>query len=288
MVFHRLILLVSFFTGLLATGQKAPAPIRLMTYNIWYDNPDNQGNAWADRVEGVLETFDELEPGIFCVQEALLHQLKDLQSAGFSSFGVGRDDGLEAGEFTAILYRPEQFNFLDGGTFWLSETPESPGSVGWDAVLPRIVTWVVFEHIESGKSFYVMNTHLSHVGETARLESIKLILAKAHEVSGNAPLIICGDFNFKPGSEPYAYLTRENEGFTFYDSRSLSSAHPDDPGYSFAGADFKGEPGNIIDHIFTSARIEVSSSRIINNCKGGRCPSDHLPVMMEFSLKPGP
>ena len=288
MVFHRLILLISFFAGLLAPGQEVSPPIRLTTYNIWYDNPGNQGNAWSDRVDGVLETLDELEPGVLCVQEALHHQLEDIQSAGFSSFGVGRDDGLDAGEFTAILYRPELFNLLDGGTFWLSETPDSPGSLGWDAVLPRIATWVKLEDRKSGKAFFVVNTHLSHVGETARLESVKLILAKAGKISGNAPLIICGDFNFKPGSEPYAYLTRENEAFTFYDSRALSPSHPDDPGFSFAGADFMGTPGNIIDHIFTSGGIDVSTSRIFNNCKKGRCPSDHLPVVLEFSLRQQP
>lgn len=288
MVLYRLILLFSVITGLLANGQEVPAPIRLMTYNIWYDNPGNIGKTWAERVDGVMLTLDELGPGIVCVQEALSHQLKDIQKAGYSSFGVGRDDGIEAGEFTAILYRPEQFNLLDGGTFWLSETPNSAGSVGWDAMLPRIATWAELEDRASGMPFFVINTHLSHVGETARLESVKLILSKAGEIAANAPLILCGDFNFRSDSDPYAYLTGENEAFTLIDSRSLSPGHPDDPGYSFAGADFKGEPGNIIDHIFTSGQVLVSSARIVNNCRQGRCPSDHLPVVLEFYMKPGP
>src|SRR3712207_7586469 len=47
---------------------------------------------------------------------------------GYRWIGVGRMDGKDGGEFSPILYRSTCLEPIDHGTFWLSETPEEPGS----------------------------------------------------------------------------------------------------------------------------------------------------------------
>jgi endonuclease/exonuclease/phosphatase family metal-dependent hydrolase len=125
----------------------------------------------------------------------------------YSWFGVCRTDGstnpVPDGEFSAILYRKDRFELLDGNTFWLSETPEEKGSVGWDAALPRIVTWVKFKDKQTGKVFFHFNTHFDHIGVVARNESAKLLKQRAHSIAGDTPVIITGDFNCGENEQPY-------------------------------------------------------------------------------------
>jgi endonuclease/exonuclease/phosphatase family metal-dependent hydrolase len=280
---HQLLLTMLLLPAL-SLGQQDPLTLRVMTYNIWYDNPQHECNAWADRVAGVLGTLEELNPDILCVQEALSHQVLDLEAAGYAYYGVGRDDGHTRGEYTAIFYRRNHFEILDGGTFWLSEYPDSTGSVGWDAVLPRIARWVKLKDLGSQKEFYVLNTHFSHVGEMARLESVKLILERADSIAGDGVLLVAGDFNFRRDAAPYALMTDPRGAITLYDTRDRAGQPRDDPGYSFVGSDFRGDPGHIIDHIFVSGEVEVLESGIQFNCSDGRCPSDHLPVVADIRL----
>jgi endonuclease/exonuclease/phosphatase family metal-dependent hydrolase len=285
MVMRRLILLMLLLSPCLLQAQGKPVTLRVMTYNIWYDNPDNEGNTWDDRRPGIMATLKDLEPDVLCVQEALAHQVLDLEAAGYSCYGVGRDDGHDKGEYAAIFYRKNHFEILDGGTFWLSEYPDSVGSVGWDAVLPRIASWVKLKELESGQMFHVLNTHFSHVGEVARMESVRLIQDRASQVVGDNTLLVAGDFNFRRDSEPYKLMTAPTGTVRFYDARDQAGQPRDDPGYSYVGSDFQGEPGQIIDHIFVSENVDVLNAGIHSNCSDGRCPSDHLPVIVDFQLR---
>ena len=261
------------------SAQVEAQAISVMSYNIWYDNPGNAGNAWSDRVEGVMKTLGKHDPDIFCVQEALEHQVADLEGAGYNAYGRGRDDGNIAGEFTAIFYDPETFIQTDSGVFWLSEYPDSAGSVGWDAVLPRTVTWLKLQVSGSGNSLYVFNTHFSHVGEKARLESARLLKEKIAEISGNLPVILTGDFNCKPGSAPYQVLADRSGDHVLADARFAAPKEITGVDFTFVGADFTGIPGDLIDHVFVSSGWTVSDAFIDDNCIDGRCPSDHLPVV---------
>ncbi len=284
MKFRLLFFLVPILLPAMGLSQGGEAKLRIMTYNIWFDNPENTGHAWADRKEGVLATLKRLKPDILCVQEALSHQVLDLEAAGYAYFGVGRDDGHKSGEFSAIFYRLNHFEILDGATFWLSEYPDSVGSVGWDAILPRIASWVRLRELGSGKEFHVLNTHFSHVGEKARLESVRLIMDRVFRISGEGPWVVTGDFNFTAGTEPYDLMTRSGGPMVLYDARSRAGQPRHDPGYSFVGSGLEGEPGHIIDHIFVSGQMEVREAGIWPNCADGRCPSDHLPVVADIAL----
>src|SRR6056297_2032192 len=152
--------------------------ITIMSYNIRYDNPDDGINAWPNRQDHVAEIMADIySADIIGVQEALKHQLDDLQARmpGYSWVGVGRDDGRDKGEFSPIFYKTDRFDLIATNTFWLSQTPDRPGSRSWDAAITRIATWARLSDHESGREFYVINTHFDHRGEEARVKSAQLI-----------------------------------------------------------------------------------------------------------------
>jgi endonuclease/exonuclease/phosphatase family metal-dependent hydrolase len=279
----RKILLLFLFLFMGSVFVFSQNTLTVVSYNIWFDNPTNTDDLWSERKAGVIETLQEINPDIFCVQEALINQVYDLEFGTYQHAGVGRDDGKKAGEFAAIYYDTARFEKIDGSTFWLSENPETPGEIGWDAVCVRIVTWVHLKEFQSGKNFYIFNTHFDHIGDTARLESAKLIKQKTSEIAGHEPVILTGDFNCKTGSYPYQILVARNSEVHFNDTRFASKETVSGPDYSFVGSDFTGKPGDIIDHIFITNHLEVENAGIVLNCDT-KCPSDHLPVFVELSV----
>jgi len=272
-----------FFVGI--TRLFAQDDIKVLTYNIWYDNPNNTRNTWADRKAGVIKTLKDLHPDIFGVQEALAHQVADLEFRKYKHVGVGRDDGKKAGEYSAIFYDTTRFEKLADHTFWLSKYPDSVGLKGWDAACVRVATWVKLKDRKTGDVFFLFNTHFDHMGDTARLESAKLIKSKIAQITEGLPVILTGDFNCRKGSEPYDLLINNSNNPILYDCRYKADNQEKFPDYSFVGSDFNGESGNIIDHIFVSGKWNVLKYSIFENRKKGSCPSDHLPVVASVVFK---
>jgi len=151
--------------------------INVMTFNIRYNNPNDGINQWENRKDNVCGIIKKYHADIVGVQEALFDQVTyiDDQFPKFEFIGVGRDDGKKSGEFSAIFYDSSRFKKINSDNFWLSETPEIPGSLGWDAACVRIVTWGQFRDLKTGKSLFVFNTHFDHLGKKARIESAHLL-----------------------------------------------------------------------------------------------------------------
>jgi endonuclease/exonuclease/phosphatase family metal-dependent hydrolase len=147
--------------------------LSVLSFNIRYGTADDGENSWQHRREFVFDVIRDQEADIVGLQEALRFQLDEIADAvtGYSELGVGRDDGVEAGEYAAILYREEKFEALDHGTFWFADTPELPGAVGWGAHIPRICTWARLRDRETARSFYVFNVHLDHQSQESRERS---------------------------------------------------------------------------------------------------------------------
>src|SRR5688500_2630733 len=187
------------------------SPLRVMTFNIRYDNPSDGVNAWPNRKDWVASLVRFHGADVVGVQEALAHMLTDLDARlpGFARVGVGRADGRAEGEFSAILYRAERLELLDSGTFWLSPTPEVPGSKGWDTAIERIATWARFRDRRTGCSHLHLNTHFDHIGEQARQESARLIRRRIATIADDLPIIVTGDLNADPQSAPYRIFTRD-------------------------------------------------------------------------------
>jgi endonuclease/exonuclease/phosphatase family metal-dependent hydrolase len=259
--------------------------LRVMTFNIRYDEPRDGVNAWPNRKKKVADVIRFHKADLVGVQEALLPQLRDLKSLlpGFSWCGVGRTDGKDAGEFSAILYRNARFELLETKTFWLSETPETAGSKGWDADYPRIVTWGKFRDRVSKKTFYHFNTHFDHRGERARTESASLILRRIGEIAGTSPFILTGDLNVREASEAYKTLAKGTPTASLEDAKS-ASANGHFGGESTFSAFKELEPGMKIDYVFVRKGITVVEHGVLSDRWDGLWASDHLPVLAEIIL----
>ena len=274
------------FTALFAMAL-APAadsqPIVVATYNIRMQTTADSGNLWVNRAPMVSALIRFHEFDVFGTQEGFRNQLTDLQKnlPQFDFYGVGRDDGKEAGEHSAIFYRRDRFTLVNKGDFWLSETPDQP-SKGWDAkCCNRLCTWVQLQDKQSGKSFYFFNAHFDHEGVTARKESSRLIIQKIQQLSGKDPAIFCGDLNCNQQSEPYQNFM--NSGILEDSFRKVNFPYGNNGTYNGFGANTGST--DIIDHIFVSSQFAVSKWGILSDSYLGKYPSDHFPVVAVVTLK---
>lgn len=237
-------------------------------------------------VSGTILFF---QADIVGLQEALISQIRDLERdlPAYAWTGVGREDGEEAGEFSPIFYLEEKFLVLDASTFWLSESPDEPGLLGWDAACPRIVTWIHVKDKASDLDFYVFNTHFDHMGATARTESARLLRRRIEEIAENRPVFLLGDFNCTERSEPYKIITSADGSSesALRDARYLSLSPPYGSTFSFNGfsLDIR-SPRLPIDHIFVRGMTAVLRWGLISERWDGRFISDHYPVFAEIQL----
>ncbi len=259
----------------------AHEPVELITYNIRMNTPGDGEHAWPHRKADVAALFKFHRADIFGVQEALPGQMDDLQAAfpDFTYEGVGRDDGKREGEFSAVFYNHTRFKKLDGGTFWLSETP-GECSFGWDAACRRVCSWVHLEDQTSGQAFYVFNTHFDHRGDEARKQSAALILKKMKEISGGkAPRVLCGDFNLVPKSEPIELIRGK-----LNDAYQVSQQAPYGSVATFHGFSYDNPPRERIDYVFVSEQVEVLRYGVLTDSRDRAFFSDHLPVLVTLQF----
>ena len=276
-------LIASSFSCQQPAATHTPASrLRVMTFNIRYNNPNDGEHAWPNRKARVASTILFNGADLVGVQEALKEQMDDLASLlpGYAWIGVGRDDGQEAGEYSAIIYNQERLEVLDSGTFWLSTTPEVPGSKDWDAAITRIATWGQFKDHQTGATFYQFNTHFDHRGVEARKHSAAMIADRATQTAGDLPLVVTGDFNFTEEAEGYPLLT-EKLNDTFYSSEQPHHG----PEATFYGFEVSGEPGRRIDYIFVNDNFRVLQHATLSDNWEGAFASDHLAVVT--TLQPG-
>lgn len=221
------------------------------------------------------------EPDVMGVQEALPNQMKDLDSLlpNYKFIGVGRDDGNNEGEYSAIFYNSEVVDVFENGTFWLSQTPDKVG-MGWDAVCNRICTYGLFQNKESKQKFWAFNTHFDHVGQVARMESVHLILSKIKEInSQDLPVVLMGDFNLEPDTDNIKKIESE-----LTDSKEISKLTFGPEG-TWNGFNFEEPVSRRIDYIFVSEEnISVEKHATLSDSWEARYPSDHLPVIAELKL----
>lgn len=260
--------------------------LKVMTFNIRYNNPGDSLNAWPNRKDKLASQVLYYAPQLLGVQEALVRQMNDLRERlkRYKSLGVGRDDGKEKGEFSAIFYDTTRLQVLQSETFWLSQTPAIIGSKGWDAAITRIVTWAKFRDKKSRKIFYYFNTHFDHIGKEARRESAKLLLQKVKEIAGATQAIITGDFNATPSDEPIQIITDKSNPLHLIDSKEISQTPHYGPAGTFTGFQSKEVSNEPIDHIFLKGKWKVLNHATISETWEGRFASDHFAVLATLSL----
>lgn len=253
--------------------------IKVLSYNIRYNNPNDGKDIWDNRKESIVDFINHEDFDFAGLQEVTFSQLQYIEGklVNYSYHGVGRDDGKQKGEFAPIFYNKNRYKLISGNTFWLSETPNTV-SVGWDASMERICTYALFEDKKSKRKFYVFNTHFDHIGVIARKKSAQLIIDYVNSLNeNNFPVFITGDFNLNDDSDPIILIQK-----TFYDS-NINLNKEDKLYNTFTG--FKNDVINPrrIDYIFYSNIEKVSSTHVHLKTKGKRWASDHHPVIAIFN-----
>lgn len=280
------------------------------SYNIRNSNDGDakKGNGWERRCPVICDQVEWVGFDVFGLQEVKHNQLEDMLAdlPDYTYEGVGRDDGKQKGEYSPIFYKKERFKLLEGGTFWISETPEKVGVKGWDAALPRICSYVHLQDKVTKKRFWFFNLHMDHIGVEARREGAKLIAKKITEMCGKEPAFVTGDFNVDQHNE--AYRTIINTG-VLEDSYELAEKKFATTG-TFNSFDSNLFTESRIDHIFVTEHVTVNNYAVLTDGywtpneksdktrKGEaapqeinfsehqhRCPSDHYPIAAKITFK---
>lgn len=269
--------------GLLA--QDRTAPLKVMSFNIRYGRANDGENRWVKRDSLVAETIRVFGPDLLGLQEALPFQCQFLkqQFPEFDFVGRGREVKPDQGEFCAIMYRRERFEKKDEGHFWLSETPQTPGSRSWDSALPRMVTWVRLMDRDTESEFIFANTHYDHIGQQARIASSEIIrkwLAKFPQT----PVVITGDFNSAIGSKPYQQLLDGGSPeLSLVDT--YRAIYPQATEREGTSSRWNGNrSGARIDWILHSKQFSTLNAAIDYHNDRGQYPSDHYPVQATLRL----
>lgn len=260
-------------------NQAARCRMNVATFNLRMDTPNDGADAWPNRKEMVKSLVRFHDFDIFGTQEGFKHQLEGILELGnYAYIGAGRDDGKDAGEHSAIIYKKDRFEVLDQGNFWFSETPDVPGK-GWDATCcNRICSWGKFKDLESGKTFYFFNSHYDHQGKIARRESSKLLLKKIKEIAGTGEVVFAtGDFNAVPTDEPITTLAGDG---LLKDSYSIT----EEPPYGTVGTtnsfQIDAPMKHRIDYVWVTDGVAVKKYGVLNEQQYSHFPSDHFPVMV--------
>lgn len=259
--------------------------LKLMSFNARYENPGDLGHrAWRKRVPGVVRMIREESPDVFGVQEALHGQAADLRASlpDYGFFGNGRDDGRRAGEYAAIFHRCDRFeaDTTDAGVFWLSDEPETPGSMTWGNAIPRVAAWLRLTDRASGRSFYVFNTHWDHRHQGSREKAAELLAGRiAGRRRSGEPVVLLGDFNAVETNPGMRRLT--GPGARMLDTWRLM--HPREERRTTLHFWRGSRDGKLkVDHILVSEGARVIASSIRD--RDQPMVSDHFPVTAEVEF----
>ncbi len=286
------VVLLSFLCGLVpGQADDLASDVRVMSFNIRYGTAQDGDNHWEKRKEFLIKTIKAFDPDLLGTQETLSFQRDFIAEKlpGYDVLGVGRDDGRERGEMTALYFKRSRFEKIDGGHFWLSQTPEQPGSKSWDSSLPRMVTWVKLRDRRqpNAKPIMFFNTHFDHRGTEARTESARLLRRRVAELIKSCRVIVTGDFNTGEGSEPYRELFYpNNDGPSLLSDTYRVTYHGRAPNEgTFSGFKAEDSNGPRIDWIGASKDWWIVAASIDRTAREGRTPSDHFPVTAVLRMR---
>jgi endonuclease/exonuclease/phosphatase family metal-dependent hydrolase len=282
---YLLLIALTIIVGFSTYAQKAKdkGSLRIMTYNIRYLNTIDSINVWDNRKDKIAGFIKYHQADLIGVQEAVFSQIEDLQEKlpDFSWYGVGRMDGKNDGEFSAIYYRKSRFALMDSGTFWYSEEPYKPGSKSWDAYFPRVASWVKLKDVQTGRTFFHFNTHYDHRGSYAREKSSEVLVKEIATIAAKFPVLVTGDFNATESSKPYQIIVN-NTGLL--DAKYISKTPHYGPDGTSSGFWVKGKLRDKIDYIFVNQPVQVLQHAILTDHQNGRYFSDHLAVIAEVLI----
>jgi endonuclease/exonuclease/phosphatase family metal-dependent hydrolase len=265
------------------SGAVAPAlgDLRVMSFNCRVSTLFDLQNTWGIRKNLLATTIENFDPDLLGTQECLASQSNYLRErlGAYAFVGVGRNDGKRKGEMCGVYFKRDKFTELDSGHFWLSESPSKPGSKGWGAIFPRMVTWVKLQPKAGGQPFVWFNTHLDAFSSRARENGAKLLRQRIASIAGGLPVVVTGDFNADAGSTPYRVMLGAVADAAVRLTDTFRAMYPgaakdDGTRHGFHG----GHGGPRIDWILASNAFRTIDAGIDRTKGGLSYPSDHFAV----------
>ena len=277
---------VFYIFGIIGTsrGEK----LGVSTYNIYrLSDSDPDERQWNVRRDEIVRKIRALSPNVFGVQEAKVSQVRYLSQnlLEYDWVGKGRNDGGTAGEYAAIFYYKSTYTFIETGTFWFSDTPDTPsiGGSSWgNPSNKRICTWVRLKSNKTNQSFYLYNLHLENGthGQLARIKSTKLLGQKIDSRGNSDPFIIVGDFNAVSSSEEIKYLTENKK---YIDSYASVNSNPDILGYTYMNWNNSASSKKRIDYIFASPDWTIIDSSVERKITTSSARSNSSPSLQNIN-----
>ena len=276
-----LLSLTALIYGNAATANPVPsvadgATARIVTFNVRCTGTGKTSVAYrAPLLCAQLRATDADSIGL---QEANLRWMTVLcdRLDGYDYVGVARANGKNLGEFSPIFYKKDKYTVRDSGTFWLSKTPDKPGTKDWGSQNIRICTWVILENKETGEAYAHFNTHLDHISGTARAMQMDVLLDKIAVYAEGLPVVLTGDFNDESGSAMYEKATA-----VLRDSRLLAPVTEDKATFhNYGGLVLMDK----IDFIFVSESVTPLVYHVIDDRIGGDYLSDHYGIYTDVSF----
>jgi endonuclease/exonuclease/phosphatase family metal-dependent hydrolase len=259
-----------------SNAARAATPLRVMSFNVRTPADTGPGRRWEDRRDAMVALLKQQRPDVVGTQELVKAQADYLVAHldGYRWFGQGRRGG-DGDEHMGVFYDSRVLTVVESGDFWLSDTPEVPGSISWGHPYPRMVTWALFERRDDHRRFYLLDTHLPYQtqDEPARVRGALTILSSLRTLPADIPVVLTGDFNTEPGGKTWQTLTRE-----LTDTRAAAAA-PTGPVKTFH--DFTGVATLQLDWILVRG-LQVQRFATLDDRPGGILPSDHFPVLAEL------
>jgi len=274
--------------------------MKVGSYNIRLQ-PGDKGtpNAWDERKNDLVDLIYRMDLDVFGLQEVCPGQADYITNAlpQYTMVGVHRDDGMRKGEASPVFYRNDRFEALDCGTFWLSETPDVPGSKSWGTACTRVCSWMLLKDLKTGRKFCFANTHTDHVSALARKEGMLLIIRRMREFAPpGTPVVFTGDHNCRESEEPAQAVAKLMKNAMY-----VSETVPTGPWRTFTGWKWEDRDlsaaealklppamrkGARIDYIYVSDGVRVKSYATRDDPRPGKklYPSDHFPVTAEIEL----
>ena len=311
----------------LAVGSVLPArlcaePVRMRvgTYNIRCITEKDEGErSWRDRRNDFFAHVRKLDLDVFGLQEVTAGQYREIEKefSDYAFAGRFREAKDFVGEAVPVYYRKSRFDLEKSGTFWLSETPEEPGSKSWGTAFPRVCTYVILRDKASGRRFCFANAHTDHVSEEAREKGMLLVVERMKKFGEGAPIVFVGDHNCRETEAPAKavsqilkdaiYVTktppkgpwRTCTGWRWRDQevsavdmlklpanvRNARKGSPDADKAANGGYEWV-DCGSKIDYIYVSPDITVETYETFADPRPGKkCyHSDHFPIAADIAL----
>ena len=257
--------------------------VRVMTFNVRQLDADDGPNCWDERRELLVDTILEQDPDVIGTQELFLPQAEYIQARAsqYGWFGSGRF-GDHQDKHVGIFYKKDRFRLLSHGDFWLSETPEVPGSSSWDIIRPRQLTWGVL-HAAGVGCFWMFNTHFPYraVEHDARHHTARLIKERMAAVAPSVPAILTADSNSPADGDIHQFLCGDGD---LRDAWS-DAARRIGPAGTLNGFG-RHSSDRRIDWILYRGGWSVVEAETVTTQRHGRYPSDHFPVVATFAMRP--